>query len=512
MRSQFQTGSRLSLVLGAGVSIDFGLPLWQKLVQRVANTAAVDGTSILNAAKKRGLPLTVTTQMLFERLRDRLASTYSLPKTSIILDRKAHFHFREIVRKCLYRYNAGNRLSHPYLQDLLPIIRRSQLTINYNFDDCIERLLFKTRPPDDVDSRGCEVIVNANTHFRRSNAIIYHPNGILPRNTVEIANEGLVFSEVTFADQIFDSVSGYYSTFHNHLTKNTCLLIGLSLDDGGLRHILRQHARNNPGNIHYIIHHVRDGDTISPEYERSVASSNFEVYNLYTLFLTSKQIAALGKLIARNDNLNVVTECEKLCPCRYIYYLAGVPGAGKSTSVGALKCFHTIDEWLEERPPEMLLRHTALSPAARRRIDNWVRDQFFKKNRILAERKEGISVVDRTPLDPLSFSDKSAVRGKAKAFRKTFRGERILDGQVLLFKGDFSEFASRAESLGKQSDPVYLSALDDLMRDVFGPNVVELNVEGMPKSHVIKAILRSIMFDEYIRTPLDERLAAAVKS
>ena len=512
LRTQFRNSGKLSLVLGAGVSVDFGMPTWRELVDRIAAHPLIRAKAIVNVARTKNLSTTIVTQMLYEHLRDSIFKKSPAATPANTLTLKADEQFRSIVHESLYKDNAGASLKHPYLKAYLPVIRASELTITYNFDNCLERLLLKTRPPNEKASRGYEIVVNANTQFRRARSVIYHPNGILPRTKIEVANEGLIFSEESFADQIFDSVSGYYSTFHNHLSKSTCLFVGLSLDDGGLKHILRQHARNNPGNVHYLIHFVDDGRKLSDKYMKAVVKANFEVYNLYTLFLKRSEIAALGRIITRDDDTDLIRRCSLAgYTCRYIYYVTGVPGSGKSTATNGLKCFHTIDEWLDERLPEMSKKFDSLTPAQRRRVDTWIREQFWKKNSALADMKEGISIVDRTPLDPMSFSTDVEQPGKAKRYVAAFRDENLQPGHVVFFTGDFQEFASRITALGKEGDADYLEKMDARIRDTLGAGVCEVRVRNLAKSHMIKELLRIVMFEDYRPLALQEILVKISK-
>src|SRR5207248_837814 len=92
-------------------------------------------------------------------------------------------------------------------------------------------------------------------------------------------------------------MAGHYTALSYQLAQATRLLLGLSLDDPTLRHLLRQNAHCHPGHYHYYIAHQKHTARHDPEFERTVSESNFAVYNLITLFLKTDEIAALGHLL-----------------------------------------------------------------------------------------------------------------------------------------------------------------------------------------------------------------------
>jgi len=164
----------------------------------------------------------------------------------------------DLIQRCLYE-GVPESASDLFERDtaykhLLPVIRESPITINYNYDDTIQRLLLHTRK--DVDEgRGFETIINPTLQHSHSNAVLYHPNGFLPRNHLERTTEKLIFNAGTFAAQIDDFMMGTYSSMLHHLSQHTGLLVGLSLDDETLRHMLHKSALLNPGHYHYHVEH-----------------------------------------------------------------------------------------------------------------------------------------------------------------------------------------------------------------------------------------------------------------
>jgi SIR2-like domain len=258
MRQQIAL-NRFGLCLGAGVSKDFGFPMWGELIARIAHDPAVDGAELIGP---RAAPSQSSrTQVLYQRFRSRHLTGTTEALMSADQQRDTRQAWTELVHPCLYQgiTTDDQALTHPYLTEFLPIIRNAPLTVNYNFDDSLERLLSATRTGKEKhEGRGFETSWRPSTQFRSTRSVIYHPNGFLPLRLVEGFSEHLVFSEDSFADQLIASMAGHYSILLSHLSRTTCLLLGLSLEDATFKHLLRQNARQNPGHYHYYVAYVDD--------------------------------------------------------------------------------------------------------------------------------------------------------------------------------------------------------------------------------------------------------------
>lgn len=92
------------------------------------------------------------------------------------------------------------------------------MTVNYNFDDTIQQLIRLDNPAHPNQVRPFETVWNAYLPFRSESAILYHPNGFLPRNLLENPSESLVFSEENFADQLIESMAGHHASLIHHLS------------------------------------------------------------------------------------------------------------------------------------------------------------------------------------------------------------------------------------------------------------------------------------------------------
>jgi hypothetical protein len=91
---------RFSLVLGAGVSKEFGIPDWDKLIERIAGDKNVEGKAILKGTTVN-LSHASRTQMLFHHFKAKSRDTWL--GENILTDDEIRVKWRKIVRKQLYK-------------------------------------------------------------------------------------------------------------------------------------------------------------------------------------------------------------------------------------------------------------------------------------------------------------------------------------------------------------------------------------------------------------------------
>jgi len=513
MRRQLE-GERFGLCFGAGISTGFGFPAWGGLVDRIAADSEVNGTSLADAR----ISPTSLTQILFQHFRAQwLQENGTNDESTGTIERKMQRAWLEIFHRCLYQDipEDDQELKHAYLGEYLEVVRRSPMTVNYNFDDSIERML-SASPKKEEHSRGYETVWKPSTQFRLRKGIIYHPNGFLPYRMVEGFSSQLVFSEDAFADQLIDSMAGHYASLLSHLTKYTCLLLGLSLDDATLKHLLRQNALMNPGHYHYHVAFVKDDEEFpSTEKQLAIIDANFEVYNLITLFLRTSDIRALGRLLtADREQLEDAADRGgfRLSSC---YYLSGAVGTGKTTTVGFFNSLVTFDEWADPKPSLLQRPHTDLNDSEKLEVDAWIAAQVRKKNRSLSEDGPGIQVVDRCPLDPLAFTPKPEWIQKAQSLKNAVQPglskQLLRSGHVILLYGDEREMLARTRDRHKSATLEYIKAQQRVIRHIYDlPAATVVNVIGLSMRDVVKRVARIIHLEPYTEAPLHERLCAAI--
>jgi hypothetical protein len=504
MRRQV-SANRFGLVFGAGLSKAFGIPTWEKLLVALAKDPEIQGERVLQMVPPRaGLPY--QTEMLFAHFKQRRYDGAPPDQHHTrLLDFRIAADWREIVRKHLYAGVKGDLSqslsSHPYLKQYLPLVQRTHMTVTYNFDDILEQSLLLSRVGGEMSSRGFESVTNPWTQFRRMTAIIYHPNGVVPQNVLETPSDRFVFSEASYAEQMMGIFAGDQAGLLNHFSKHTCLLIGISLEDETLRSVLMQGARSCPGNFHYYVHYLKQGEALDNEKRRAITMANFKVYNLVTLFLDDDGIRALVELIdvqALPENQFCDFACEHNIPVRFRFYITGPLGVGKSTCINYFRNLIVLDEWLEQRPPVLAKAWEQLTDEERESADQWIADQFRRKNDVLRNEKEGIFVLDRGPLDPLSFTQDDEWSAKASGIlaamcpgKATWKVE---DGRVILLQGEARELALRMVITQREDYTAdRLEKMETQLRMAYGSDgVISVDTRGLAPEDVARRVAEII--------------------
>ena len=514
---------RLGLIFGSGASHNLSFPDWNTLVKRIATTKSVDGRRIVSklrgSTRQKSEPpvksLASITQVLFDRFRKKWIVRNKIEGSLKYIDeRRIRSEWLKIIHSALYRdVNALRRRRqierHPYLTAFRDVIKNSPLTVNYNFDDSLEKMLLYSRTAEELSqTRGYEVTDKPNAQFQKETGIIYHPNGFLPSIFEDGPSADVVFSDDEFQDRLISAAAGKYVHLSNHLFRNTCLLIGLSLDDTTLQSLLRQNAVANPGHIHYFVHFVRDGVVLSPEDEAVIFESNFSAYNLYTLFLTNAEIRALADIVSMADG-----DFEQKCPKatrKFVYYVVGSIGAGKSTAASNFRSLLTYDEWIDERKPELARAEHGLNRNVIDEVNKWIREQFRKKNFALIHAKEGVHLVDRSPLDPLAFGRSSERRRKAEELLQHVTAERswrIERGHIIFLESTLAEVQIRTSfkhKYWKTADlKKHLANLEAVYR---GVNRSVVCTSGRGPADVAREIARVIFLQDYQPVDIEAEL------
>lgn len=515
MRSQFKR-KRLSLVFGAGISLSLGFPKWEDLVKRIGCNPRIQGQTI--ADNSEGRSLESISEMLFQHFKTNWIKTEDTKShLSAYEEKKMLADWRDIIHDCLYR-EAPNLVekikNHPYLKAYVGVMKNSEMTVNYNFDDSLERLLALNKSEDDTESGlNNESVWNPYVQARPGQAMIYHPNGFLPEDKHARQSETLVFSDESFADQLLGSMRGNLSSLVHLFTKNTCMLIGLSLTDNTLRHLLRQSAQISPGNFHYYIAYVdKNAPPLDASQKSAIVESNFNVYNLITLFLDDEQIAALGGLIGKASEDFMIMSEQLGVETKYCYYLVGAVGTGKTTALSSLGSLSTYNEWIDDRIGLLSVHPNELSKEEELQVNQWVNRQFMKKNWELHKKEEGIYVIDRSPVDPLAYvkEDKNkAKRAKSliSAIRPGKSNTPVQPGQVILLTAKTDDLRTRILGKRKHWDTDELKNLQERTDKLYdGPGIKKIDTHNRSIDAVVRDISRMIHLDVYKPADLEKRL------
>ena len=519
IRQQLYDG-RLSFLFGSGIVRDLKFPVWKDLIQGISDAVLTKGVE----PPQDYSSLTYRTQILFQKYRNKRYEDPDIATLgkSEVRNATIRAEWRRLVHAVLYQrpetHSPEALDSHPYLPQLRLALKRAALVVNYNFDDVLERLIQKHREQsEEKKTLGYESYWVPRSHTRPDRTPIYHPNGFLPANLEEKHSETLIFSEDEFADQLGDLSSNNYQYMFNNLMRSTCLLIGLSLDDGTLKNLLRQNAKSHPGNIHYFVRFLEQPGELSHHEMQAISDANFDVYNLITLFLTNEQIRALAELLnmAPPEDANDPDEFEELAkntPRKFVIYVAGCVGSGKTTVISYFRNTYVFDEWLEPRIPEIIARWDRLSPGQTEAADNWILRQVGLKNANIANMKSGLYFVDRAPLDAFAFTERDNWKLKAEMIEQTVCGNaprRALEsGHVILLSADPNEMEVRMRLRGRpEIDAAYLQKQQDLLVEVYErPGAAVVDTKCKTPQQVARDIARLIFRQGYVGFECDARL------
>lgn len=216
---------KLVLVLGAGVSMSFGLPSWEVLLQKLmvetlqkdksASSvlsklfAKIFNPSPLIAGRYLQKYFEVNNQSFEEEVRKILYQEIERKTLSLLMD--------EIVRYCIAPGKSPNLNS----------------IITYNFDDIVEQSIQESSldlPFKPIFGKGVDVDAGE--------LPIYHVHGYLPeKGKLSEANQ-ITFGENIYHKQYSDIYSWNNIVQINKFRENNCLFIGTSLTDPNTRRLL----------------------------------------------------------------------------------------------------------------------------------------------------------------------------------------------------------------------------------------------------------------------------------
>ena len=226
---------KLVLVLGAGVSLEYGLPSWPTLLQELLIRSLGDRND--KDPQRTAALATVYTQAF--RPNPLIAARY--------VRLNLRDGFVKTVREVLYS-KVGQAPDTPLMQAIRTFAiapgRAPNLDsiITFNFDDILERSLTTADVPVNY-----HVISDVEIKPRANALPIYHVHGFLPR-------EGDIAKELNITLSEDDYHARYTDTYHwsnivqiNKFRENTCLFIGLSFSDPNLRRLLDIAQRQRGG-------------------------------------------------------------------------------------------------------------------------------------------------------------------------------------------------------------------------------------------------------------------------
>ncbi len=309
-------------------------------------------------------------------------------------------------------------------------------------------------------------------------------------------------------------MSGKYTYLINHYAQNTCLFIGLSLDDPTLQNMLRRNATIHPGHVHYYIHYISNNCALSSEARNVIASANFETYNLVTLFLNDKEIAELANYIDMNEeDFSALCKKENINE-KYVYYVTGCVAAGKTTTVSFFRSLTIHDEWNSTMPKGMNA-DPSLAINEQSAIDNFVANQWKEKNKKI-KNLTGIIIVDRCQLDAFGFTDCKKWKDKAEFLYSTICPDsnyELQEGMIFLLKNTPKELALRAKIGFRETNEILLEDQQKKLLHCYGSEtgIVQIDCEQRTKQEVVKIICRIIHMQPYTEYDMHGKFSKIMK-
>ncbi|WP_440122794.1 SIR2 family protein [Tenacibaculum sp. Ill] len=243
---------QLVLVIGAGVSIEFGVPTWSNLLQLLmVHTIEKDSNSPDVLSKLFNdifTPNPLISGRYLQRYFEQNNSSFEKMVREVLYSKinkeKESDLFNEIIKLCVAPGKSPNLNS----------------IITYNFDDILEYKLNKT---------GLEIpyktIHGIGVDIKNGELPIYHVHGFLPETGKLNDSNKITFGENNYHEQYTNIYSWNNIVQINKFRDNTCLFIGSSLTDPNIRRLLdiAYEQKGNKKNVHYIIKkRINRGDII----------------------------------------------------------------------------------------------------------------------------------------------------------------------------------------------------------------------------------------------------------
>ncbi len=250
---------KLVLVLGAGVSLEFGVPSWGILLQNLMVHTIKEENNVSNVLSKLFNDIFAPNPLIAGRylqdyfenndssfesmVRDVLYSTIDKDRDSELLS--------EIVKICVAPGKSPNLDS----------------IVTYNFDDILEYKLEKTEmeiPYKSVFGIGIEI--------KNGELPIYHVHGYLPESEKLSDSNKITFGENNYHQQYSDIYSWNNIVQINKFRENTCVFIGSSLTDPNIRRLLdiALRQKGNKRKHHYIFKKKIDNKSLSEKLKKTL--------------------------------------------------------------------------------------------------------------------------------------------------------------------------------------------------------------------------------------------------
>ncbi len=226
---------RLSVIAGAGVSVEAKLPSWINLLRELL-AAYVRKTYAVGEEE---------TALLLTELQQQLEVQSPLIYAQFVRSQFTNAEFTELVHKVLYP-----SATRPQPGKLCQAIARLGTHINsiltFNYDELLEDALL-------VEGYTRTTIFNAEGWASVSGIPVYHPHGFLPFQLESGVDYKVVLAEGDYHTQYHSPNIWSNIAISRVLLESSCLFVGVSLTDPNLRRLLDAAHREQPKKSHYML-------------------------------------------------------------------------------------------------------------------------------------------------------------------------------------------------------------------------------------------------------------------
>lgn len=264
--SGYYQNERLVLVLGAGVSMGFGLPNWDTLLQKLMITTIEKEQNVSTVLSKLFTNIFNPNPLVAGRY---LQKYYEDKRLS----------FEEAVRKVLYEdldINKPSELMDEIVNYCVAPGKSPNIDsiISYNFDDILEQRLNKigvSVPYKPIYGIG----MNPNGQLP-----IYHVHGYLPHKGKISENNQITFGESIYHKQYTDIYSWNNIVQINKFRDSNCIFIGSSLTDPNIRRLLDIAKRQKGDREEYhFVFKMRHKEEVIKQRLKNLLNENKQLLN-----------------------------------------------------------------------------------------------------------------------------------------------------------------------------------------------------------------------------------------
>lgn len=494
----------LSLVTGAGISIDAGVPSWLGLLDRLAEEPSELAKDI-DHHKRKGLSPEYLGQILYHRQKSGIGPDVPAKLREAQLSNE----WATSIQKAIYRDVPGDHTAilsrHPFLAEVRDFSRKLSLVINFNFDDILDEAIgqqIKSSAPG--NGRPFTVVWSPPLVERPETTTIYHVNGVLPRVSLKKRSPQLIFTEDSFEDAMLRSPGVSNEYVFLRFVQNTVLIVGHSLSDRSLKSYLRRNREKAPANHHYMIYWISGDDAFSKAQLQDIFEANLELYNLVTIFLTSAEIQEFFCTLnlEPREFRDAADAIEPDRRHRFHYYIAGPVAVGKSSVIEHLRCFNTFEEWTRPPPEAMYRNFKTLTPEEETEVDDFVYSELKEKNIRMCDAGVGFHFMDRAPLDLYAFSNSESENAdKTRILEdRVTRDKDFQQGEIVFLEasGDVLEQRNlgRGRVPGTSGSAEYLDEQCAGIKSIYEPAFV-LSTEDCSPGLLARKVARTALMGPY---------------